>query len=418
MKRHFMLTATALLATSALAGISSAQAGEGGDALKKMLIDDAKPYIDARYRFENVDQDGMTEDADASTLRTKLGYKTGELNHFSATVEVENVTVVGNDSYNDTVNGKVAYPIVADPASTELNHVFVTYTGLAGTTLQVGRQPHNLDNQRFIGTVGWRQNDQTYDAAMISNTSIQDTTLIYSFVNNVNRINGDDHPLGDLETSTQVFNASYAGLPFGKITGYGYLIDLEEPAVYGLSSKTFGLRFAGDHAVSEAVKLLYAAEYAGQSDYADNPTNYSADYSLLEGGVSASGVTAKLGYEVLGSDNNGTVSFQTPLATLHKFNGWADKFLSTPAAGLEDIYADLSYKVGGTGSVADGAMFQLVYHDFTADTGGADYGTEWDALVSYPFADHYTAALKYADYEADSFATDTQKFWFELGAKF
>ena len=101
------------------------------------------------------------------------------------------------------------------------------------------------------------------------------------------------------------------------------------------------------------MQLLYRAEYATQSDYADNPADYSTDYYALEGGIAAAGLTAKVGYEVLGSDNNGTASFKTPLATLHKFNGWADKFLVTPAAGLEDLYASLAWKPGKNSVLKD-----------------------------------------------------------------
>lgn len=416
MKKGIHITAALLVTANALSALPAY--AESTDLLKKALIDDATPYIDVRYRFENVDQDGIAKDANASTLRTKLGYKTGKLHDFSATLEFENVTDIGNDAFNDTVNGKTQYPVVADPDGTEVNHAFLTYTGIPDTTLQVGRQPHNLDNQRFIGTVGWRQNDQSYDSAAIINTSLPDTTLIYSYVDNVNRIFGDDHPLGDLETSTHVINASYSGWEYGKLTGYSYLIDLDDSAVFGLSSKTFGVRFTGAAPVAEDVKLLYTAEYARQSDYGDNPTDYSADYYVLEGGAGYKGLTAKVGYEVLGSDNGGTVSFQTPLATLHAFNGWADKFLTTPAAGLEDLYASVGYKVSGVNEVLDGTQFTVVYHDFSADTGGADYGSEWNASIGRDFLEHYSVLLKFADYNADSFATDTQKVWVQLGAKF
>ena len=127
------------------------------------------------------------------------------------------------------------------------------------------------------------------------------------------------------------------------------------------------------------------------------------------------GLLGKVGYEVLGSDN-GRGSFQTPLATLHKFNGWADKFLGTPAGGLEDLYGSLSYKVGVDGPLK-GMKFDAVYHDFSADIGG-DYGSEIDLQVSKKFGKNYYAGLKFAHYSADGFATDTQKIWFTLGASY
>ncbi|MDG1287252.1 MAG: alginate export family protein [Rickettsiales bacterium] len=400
-----------------MVAMSPAYASET-DVMQKFLIDDATPYIDVRYRFEHVDQAGFGKDANASTLRTKLGYKTGTLEGFSGVVEIENVAEMGGETYNDTINGKTAYPVVADPDGTEVNKAYLQFTGIDDTVLRVGRQDHNLDNQRFIGTVGWRQNDQMYDSAAIINSSLPDTTLVYSYVDNVNRIFSDDHPFGDLDTNTHVINASYDGWDFGKLTGYGYLIDLDDAAVAGLSSKTFGARFTGSTPIDENVKLLYTAEYARQSEHGDNPIDYSADYYTLEGGLAYAGLTAKAGFESLGSDNGGTVSFQTPLATLHKFNGWADKFLATPATGLEDIYGSLFYKASGTGSeIVDGTTFGVIYHDFSAETGGANYGNEWDAVIKRNFMDHYSVMLKYADYDADTLSTDTEKFWFQLGAK-
>ena len=123
-----------------------------------------------------------------------------------------------------------------------------------------------------------------------------------------------------------------------------------------------------------------------------------------------------VGREVL-SGENGTFTattnpaFQTPLATPHKFQGWADKFLTTPSAGIEDFY------VGVSGSLA-GWNGQAVWHDFQAEAGSLDYGTELDLSVSKKFAQHYEVLVKYADYSADGLFTDTQKFWLQLSAAF
>ena len=194
------------------------------------------------------------------------------------------------------------------------------------------------------------------------------------------------------------------------------MIDLNHPAVYGLSSQTFGVRFDGKAKISDTMSALYEAEYASQSDYKDSPLDFTADYYHIAGGVSAGGITAKVGYEVLGSDN-GTASFQTPLATLHKFNGWADKFLGNPANGLEDFYVSGFYKLGGD-SMFKGLTLGAVYHDFKADFGGAEYGSEIDLLAKMKFGKNYYGSLKYADYNADTHASDTRKIWVTLGANF
>ena len=117
-----------------------------------------------------------------------------------------------------------------------------------------------------------------------------------------------------------------------------------------------------------------------------------------------------LGYEVLGSDD-GAAAFKTPLATLHKFQGWADKFLGTPANGVKDSYVKLAGKVGS-------AKVAVFYHEFSADFGGADLGSEFDVVATYPIKKGLSAQLKYADYNADSHASDTEKVWFTINAKY
>ena len=116
-------------------------------------------------------------------------------------------------------------------------------------------------------------------------------------------------------------------------------------------------------------------------------------------------------------EGNGTAALQTPLATLHAFNGWADKFLTTPVGGLHDVYFDASYKVPGKGPLA-GLMLRAAWHDFGSTTGGIAYGQEWNALASYPVDKRFTLTAKLAHYNADAFATDTTKLWFSVEAKF
>lgn len=409
MKKAALKFAVSMAALMAPTAVSAEEATNLAEVFSK-----GDAGLDFRYRLENVDQDGFTKNATASTLLTKLYYKTASLNGFSGYLEMTNTTVIGEETYNSTVNGNITRPVVADPETTELNQAYLQYSGDFGT-FRVGRQGVNLDNQRFIGTVGFRQNDQTYDAAAAILTPSKDLTAIYGYVWNVNRIFGEDHPFGDLDTNTHLFNLSYKGLGLGTLSAYGYLIDLNDAAVFGLSSKTFGVRFAGKQAVSEGFKLGYELEYASQSDYKDNPLDYSADYWHVGASVASGGFTLGADYELLGSDNG--VSFKTPLATLHKFNGWADKFLGTPASGLKDFFVTASYKVKTDGAM-NGLLLKAVYHDFKSDVGDIDYGTELDLLVSKKLNKYLTASVKAAFYNADSHATDTDKIWVTLAAKF
>lgn len=402
------------LTVSLIALASSVAASAEEASSLSELFEKGDAGLSFRYRLENVDQDGFDKDATASTLLTKLWYKTANVNGFSGYLEATNTTVLGKETYNNTVNGNTTRPVIADPDVTELNQAYLQYGGKWGA-VKIGRQGVNLDNQRFIGTVGFRQNDQTYDAGAVILKPIEGMTALYGYVWNVNRIFGEDHPFGDLDTHTHVINVSYKGIGPGKLSAYGYLIDLNDAPVYGLSSKTFGVRYAGKNNISEGVKFGYELEYANQSDYKDNPSDYSADY--WHAGLSASmgNFTAAAGYELLGSDNG--VSFKTPLATLHKFNGWADKFLGTPANGLQDIYASIAYKMPGDHALS-GLLLKAVYHDFQSDVGDSDYGSEWDLLISKKINKTFTASLKAAFYHADTHATDTNKIWLTIGASF
>ncbi len=402
-------------AAQAATGSEEVEAPKTNTTLAEAIMG-GKANINFRYRYETVDQTGFTEDATASTVRIKLKYQTGDWRDFFGVIEFDNVSQVGIGDYNSTVNGKTQYPVIADPLITDINQAYIAYKGIADTVLIAGRTALNFNNQRFVGTVGWRQNDQTWDMVGAVNQSIKDLKLTYGYVWNVNRIFGNDHPFGDLGTSTHIVNAEYEGFGFGKLTGYGLFIDLDDAPVYGLSSNTIGARLEGKQDFGDSgAKFIYELEFASQSDAGNNPNSYTANYTLVSAGLSANGLTGKIGYEVLGADNG--VAFQTPLATLHKFNGWADKFLSTPGTGLKDTYVAFSWKPEVEGAMK-GIKFDTIYHDFSADSGGADYGTEWDLQVSKKISKNYYVALKYADYNADSFATDTKKMWLTIGANF
>ncbi|MGB0205340.1 MAG: alginate export family protein [Neptuniibacter sp.] len=339
--------------------------------------------VSFRLRFEDVDVGGVSNDA--LTLKSRLTYKTDTFNGFSALFEADDTTVLGDEDYTG----------IADSEYTDVNQAYLAYSA-ADTTVKFGRQRILLDNQRFVGGVGFRQNEQTYDALTLTNKSLPDTTLFYGYISEVNNIFASD-----AKHETHLLNAKYTGLPFGTVTGYYYQI---EPDAAADSIDTFGVRFTGSKPAGDA-KLLYTAEYASQ----DQNNGSKPDYYVLEGGVSVSGVTAKLGFEVLESDNG--VGFNTPLATKHKFQGWADKFLGTPGTGIEDLYLTVGTKVAGVKLLA-------VYHDFEAETTSADLGSEFGFVVAKSFGKNYGLSLKYADYSAGDTGVDTDKLWLTATAKF
>jgi len=403
---HPRLANTCRIAGGALLAASLVAPATAGDDFTAALLG-GKATADLRLRYEGVDQDNALKDAKATTLRVRLGYQTGEFKGFGAFLEAEHLSAIGGERYNSTVNGKTAYSVVADPEFTEINQAYLSYSGLPDTILKYGRQRIVLDNHRFIGNVGWRQNEQTFDALTAVNRSLADTTVTAGYIYNVNRVFSDESPVGDFRMSSPIFNVKYEGLRAGMLTGYAYLLDFDDlPAS---STKTFGLRFVGGTPFGNGMKALYTLEYASQTDYADNRADFDLGYYLLEGGIDTGRLTAKLGYEVL--DGNGTIAFQTPLATLHAMNGWADQFLVTPAGGLKDAYVS-------AGTTVSGVKLAAVYHDFRSDKGDVRYGREWDLVATKDFGKHYSAGAKYATYRAKDFSVDIDKFWLWAEARF
>ena len=352
----------------------------------------AKTTLDMNLRYENVDQGA--KDADALTLRTRLTYQTASLNGFTAVVGFEDVRdVLGMDDYKfgpmDSAN--TTDSVIADPEVTELDQGYVQYKK-DKFTAKVGRQVITLDGHRFIGHVGWRQDRQTFDAATFTYAANDKLSASYSYISQRNRIFAE---LGDVDSSDHLVNVSYK-TSVGKLVGYSYLLDQDG----GAEIDTYGVSLTG-----AKDKLAYAVEYATQEN-----GDYDADYLKLEAAYSFDKVKATLGYELLGSDD-GMYGFSTPLATGHKFNGWADIFLNTPTVGLEDIYVTLSGK-------AAGGKFAVTYHDFSADEGSADLGTEIDAVYSKSFSKNYSGGIKLAMYSAGDTGVDTDKIWLWVGAKF
>ena len=357
--------------------------------------------LNLRSRFEDVDQDGV-KGSDVLNLRTRLTYKSGIYQGFNLLLEVDDLTNLTDDDFNDGTGTNPGTAVIADPEGTEVNQAYLNYQ-YQETQLRYGRQRILLDNQRFVGGVGWRQNEQTYDAFSLTDETLDGLKVFYAYVYNVNRIFGESVAAGDHDHETHLVNVSYSGLAFGKLVGYAYLIDNESAPA--LANDTYGLRWEGK--INEM--FSYNLEYATQEEAGDNPVDYSADYFLAEAMAKINRFNFKVGYELLGSDD-GVKAFTTSLATLHAFQGWTDKFLATPNTGVEDLYASVGTKLGPV-------KLSVVYHDLSADEGNADHGTELGFVAGTKLGP-VGLTLKYADYDSDGFATDTQKLWLMANATF
>jgi len=405
------------------------------------ILDNMKVKGEIRPRYESADTNSATKSsASAYTVRTHLVATASllDIENLTATIGLQSVNNFGSDKYNSKSNGQTQYDVVADPQQAMLSEASIDYS-IAKTSLHAGRSQVNLDNQRFIGTVGWRQNERSYDSIYAANNSIENLSVLAAWVYGYQGVVGTAASTTQ-DTNTVLLHAVYTVMPELKVTAYDYMISN--------FADTYGLALTGNVKM-DAIKLNYRAEYAGQGNATmnqhnnndkNNPTNTlpgkagkygqaDASYYNLDLGVNVNGILAGVNYEFLSGQNaSGTeTAFATPLATGHKFNGWADVFLTTPTGGLIDANVRLGYKAKGLGKLL------AVYHKFTADTttglldvnGAAsdDLGSEFDIVYvnKIPGVNNLKGLVKYANYSkgtTTTYSNDVQKLWIGLDYKF
>jgi hypothetical protein len=386
-----------------------------------------KPVIDIRTRYEFADVDGL-DDSNAWTFRERLGLKTMAWNGFSALIEGE-FSQAAVDDYNGGAPGADPFdptlsPIF-DPETNELNQGYLQYEGF-DTIGKLGRQRIIYDNAAFIGNVGWRQNEQTYDSISFSNKSVEKLTLNYAYIDQVNRIFGSDAdaPLApgftnvqDIESSVHLINASYAGVPGVTFGAYAYIMNFHDVGAW--DNNTFGGSAKGDlFGVTLYGELAWQDKAAVTADQEAMYAHVTATKSLKTDSFDFGALT--LGIEHLDA------GFKTPLATVHAFNGFADVTdgarISGAHNGLTDTY------ISHTIPIFWGIKWMNVVHAMGDNEISGGYGWEFDSVLTKKFDDNFTAIAKFAyfdsdgdDYTANAIADslpDTTRFSVELDYTF
>lgn len=386
-----------------------------------------KSMTSFRLRYEYVDQNAKAEKGNALTLRSLIGWQTAPFHNFSIGAQVIDVSKLEN-RYDDRAlgnpePGKGQHPIIADPDNTDINQLYVDWTGIRNTKFRVGRQQVNLDNVRFVGDIGFRQVMQVFDGVSVINKSIPDTEITVAHFDRVKQINTRLRS-GDLD----IVNAKYRISPSESVTAYGYFNnfnDLGFNAANGLgagadaSSKTLGLRLDGAHGFTPEWKGLYTAEYAKQDEYSGGDNRIDAHYYKLGGGAMYKSWFVRFDHETL-SSNDGQYAFQTPFGTNHLFQGWADQFLVTPKQGIKDNFVTFGGK-----PISDLTLL-AEYHVFDADENfakfgggfGDQYGKEFDVSAMYSVSAKFWVKAEYANFQEEdriALATgrkpDVEKVW-------
>ena len=287
--RILLSAASLAFATAALAAPPKPQPGDPVKIGNGLTLD---PIIDGRLRYEQVDQ--SASDADAVTLRLRAGV---ELKHKSGLgILVEAVGTLGiiND-YNALpfviADGqrRPGFAVVADPMTIGLNRLQVQYKSTP-LTVTLGRQRINLDDQRFVGSVGWRQNEQTFDAARVE-ALLGPVSFDGTYSISQRTVFGVDAGPRTAYDGKFVFLSVGAKLGPVSLKGFSYLLDYDAAEQAGAlalalaDTQTYGVRATGSFALGKAAKLNLAASYARQSNWQQNPVRYGADYFAAEASI-------------------------------------------------------------------------------------------------------------------------------------
>ncbi len=413
------LLALSVVSGSALAGVTQ----DVEDALNFYHYGkNGAVKFDLNTRWENVDQDrGTQKTANAVTSRLRAGLLSPVFHGIQGYAEYEgNLAMV--DDYNSTRNSNTRYSTIADPEKSELNQLWLSYAGIPDTLIKGGRQRIKLDDDRFIGNVGWRQMETTFDSVLVTHNNQQlfGLTVNAGYIGNVQTFTATNERI-----EAPILNVNYKVGDYGNLVGYGYWLNYTERENYEKSSETYGLRMTNFQKPGDTLKLsdnygvVYTAEWGHQEDYGHGPTKYSVDRLNLMGGLTAYNLTFQGAIEQL--DGKGlNKTFDTPLGTNHAFQGWADIFLVTPRNGIRDVFGTMISTFDRGEVILTGT-----YHNFTDDTGQLKYGDEWDFSALKKFGKHYSVLAKYAYYSADNYNaadtftnTDTQKIWLQGNISF
>lgn len=374
-------------------------------------IANGKPIFTLRPRYEHADQSGVAS-AEATTLRTTLGWQTAQWRGLTGLIEFEDVRQLAGGNYNDGVAPTEPYATIADPDVTELNRAQLAWQVNTALTVTVGRQLIALEDQRFVGTANWRQDQRTYDAVRADLVQ-GGFKASYAYIDHVNRHLAEE---GDWESNSHILHAAYTFNEALRVEGFTYLLDFDGAAV-GNSSDTFGVRATGGGDAGP-LKVSYAVEYATVEDAGDNPVSFDLNHWSATLNASHGPVSARVSYEVFEGD--GTAGFITPLSANHGFHGWAEVFkFNKPADGLIDLNVTGSYAPPIELPFLSDIKLTAKWFDFEAERTGADLGDEIDLGLQGAINERLSATIKYADYDSGGGASpvDVERAWLQFEYK-
>ncbi|MYD44166.1 MAG: hypothetical protein F4W90_09795 [Gammaproteobacteria bacterium] len=380
------------------------------------VCDDERFDASVRIRYANID-DNVNQNANALTASVHITLRTPDLNGFSATLTTEHVNDFGIDSYNDGgTNGQVQYAAEVDPSGTELDEGFIQYAN-EDWRVRWGRQYIDFGTgpQRFISSVRWRQNYQTFDALTVDSQVNDKLHVEGAIFEKVYRVIGRDHPnraAREWDMDGFGIHSTYAITPKVNLEGYALNLDFVDNDL--LSARTLGLKLDGDCGFVNGSCVI---DLATQSPLSDSVADYNVQYlhTTIEipfANFAKQNTSGSVAFRATLLEGDGENSFKTPLAALHAFAGWSDRFLvNTPTVGLTDIQLRLAEKLLGWDVQAN-----LHHLRASRETEERKFGNEIDLLASRTLG-KYKWLFKLAhfqgneDWRPHSYGTNVTKAW-------
>jgi hypothetical protein len=394
-----------------LAGDEGAQSPPSSVVRTGSLLDTLHLFGSSRLRYEYGEQSSLDEST-LGSLRTRFGLKTDRIAGFEFLAEGEHMWVLTDSGSYRAFPPPGGQTIIADPDNFQLNRLQLSYLlEPIATEITVGRQLITRADQRFIGAVGWRQNDQIFDAVVIENKSLDDVTFSYAYLDQVNRIFGSNAPASALESwesNSHLLDLTYTGIEDHTVRAFAYLLDFDNSLANSVN--TYGLEVAGVRDLSGSNELNYLLTAAMQEDGNGNPADYREFYFRGEMGFKNGVNHFGVGAEMMTSDGVGG-RFRFPLGTNHKFNGFADAFLTTPVNGLVDTYAWI-------GTEAIGMKHTLAFHHYRTEEASSDLGWEVDYVASKKLCDSASLLFKGAFLDGKGAQADITRATVEINYTF
>lgn len=322
-------------------------------------------YTTYRFRFN------VTAELNDNTTVFFQPQKVGVFgnNETGATLDSSYVTV-------STTTGIGSTNVGVHQAYLELKKIFGEKS-----TLKIGRQEIVVGDHRLLGNVDWTNKARSLDGI---NTSFDFKSGKLTLL--TLKLAGDsesgNEPSGDFDGDYNLYVLHWGNTV--KDLSYEVLFanDIDNRTTPTINRKTYGLYLVKKP--KEGLNFRGEIYFQTGKNKATGNDISAKMYALHLGyAVATYGLT--LGYENLSGDEDTTdtkdKSFNTLLATNHKYYGYMDYFLTNNTQGLKDLFLKLNFNLDEKRNLA------LDYHNFSlnsilATTGKKNLGSEIDFTYS------------------------------------